>query len=73
MSKDKPKKVDMPKVIQLFPGYEVEPFPWGAAVKDLKTGNYTSCFFPDGQELDLEHWDCILHENGIQFIAFHKK
>lgn len=62
-----------PSVVKLYPGYEIESFPWGAASKNLKTNTYDMLFFPDGQELNVENWELILHENGVEFISFKEK
>lgn len=64
---------DVPKIVKLFPGYEVEELPWGAACKNLKTNKYEILFFHDGQELDVTHWEIILHDNGLEFVSFDEK
>lgn len=69
MNKDK----QIPEVIRLHPGFEVNKFPWGAAVLDKKRNKYIGVFFPDGQELDLKDWDVELHDSGIEFLAYHGK
>ena len=53
------------KVVKLHP-WEVYEFPWGAAVKK-KNGKWTHVFV-QGQELNVENIDVVLHENGIEFI-----
>jgi hypothetical protein len=67
-----PKKWEVPKVIPLFPGYEVVEFPWGAAIKNCKTKQWENVYFPDGQELNVEKWEIILHDNGIELVSFRK-
>ena len=61
------------KVVRVLAGYEVFTFPWGAAVKSRRTGNWTSVHYPDGQELNIENWEVILHENGIEILSIKKR
>lgn len=72
MSEKQTKKLP-PAVVKLFPGYEVFKMPWGAATKNLKTGNWDMAFFSDGQELSLENWEVELHDNGIEILGFYGK
>jgi hypothetical protein len=69
MKKNKP----IPAFIKLHPGFNVIKFPWGAAVKNMKTGKYIGIYLPGDQELNLEDWDVELHDNGIEFLAYHGK
>ena len=69
MDKDRP----IPAIIKLHPGFKVVKFQWGAAVLDKKRNKYISVFFPGDQELDLKDWDVELHDNGIEFLAYHGK
>jgi hypothetical protein len=57
----------MDNVTDLSPWESVK-FSWGTAVRHRK-GRWTNVFlFPDAQEINVEHLDVILHENGIEFI-----
>jgi len=59
----------MGNVVEL-PQYEVHEFLWGSAVKDRR-GKWIRIFIgPDGQEINTENIDVILHENGIEFPAY---
>ncbi|MDO7787143.1 hypothetical protein [Desulforamulus aquiferis] len=56
------------EVIQLHT-WEVCEYPWGTAVKEKRTGKWHKVFLkPDGQEIDVENLEVILHDNGIEFI-----
>lgn len=56
------------KVVPLF-GYAVYEFPWGTAVKEKRTGKWTTVFLkPDGQRIDVSNIEVILHDNGIEFL-----
>ncbi len=57
------------KVVPLF-CYAVYEFPWGTAVKEKRTGKWTTVFLkPDGQGIDVSNIEVILHNNGIEFIS----
>jgi len=57
------------KVVPLF-CYAVYEFPWGTAVKEKRTGKWTTVFLkPDGQRIDVSNIEVILHNNGIEFIS----
>lgn len=57
------------KVIPLF-GYSVYEFPWGSAVKEVRTGKWLKIFIVSStvQEIDISNITVILHHNGIEFI-----
>ncbi len=56
-------------VIQLH-RWGVHEFPWGTAVKEKRTGKWTTVFLkPDGQRIDVSNIEVILHNNGIEFIS----
>lgn len=56
------------KVVPM-PQFGVYTFPWGTAVKDRR-GKWTNIFIsPNGQEINVENLDVILHENGIEFVG----
>ena len=57
------------KVIPLF-GYSVYEFPWGAAIKEIRTGKWLTIFIGSdtAQEIDVSNIAVILHDNGIEFI-----
>ena len=47
--------------------WEVVEFPWGTAIKQRR-GKWTHlCLRPDGQVVNVENVDVILHDNGIEF------
>lgn len=49
--------------------WEVYEFSWGTAVKEKRTGKWQRVFLkPDGQEINVELLDVLLHDNGIEFI-----
>jgi hypothetical protein len=50
-----------------FQQYTVVRFSWGSAIHDRR-GKWITAFFPDEQELDLEPFEVILHDNGIEFL-----
>lgn len=55
-------------VVNLF-FWEVYEFSWGTAVKEKRTGKWQRVFLkPDGQEINVELLDVLLHDNGIEFI-----
>lgn len=57
----------MDNLIRLKPWSAYETF-WGSYVTDSR-GNVTNIFFkPDGQEINTEKLNVIVHENGIEFI-----
>lgn len=57
----------MSNVVGLQP-WEVVSFPWGSAVRH-RNGKWTHLFLsPDAQEINVEHLNVVLHENGIEFI-----
>lgn len=58
---------DEDKVVPLFQWGGVYVYPWGAAVKEQRTGRWTHVCI-DGQEFNVTNRDVILHENGIEFI-----
>lgn len=48
--------------------WETVKFPWGTAVRHRK-GRWTNVYlYPEAQEINVEHLDVILHDNGIEFI-----
>lgn len=51
-------------VIELLP-WEVFTFNWGTAVKK-RNGKWTQIFI-QGQEINVEHIEVILHDSGIEF------
>lgn len=55
------------KLVEFRP-WEVHAFPWGTAVKK-RNGDWTTVILNDGQEIDVTHFNVILHENGIEFTA----
>lgn len=56
------------KLLHLF-SWEVYEFPWGTAVKEQRTGKWKRLFlYPNGQEIDVEGIEIILHCNGIEFV-----
>jgi hypothetical protein len=56
------------KVIQLY-RWEVYEFLWGTAVKEKRTGKWTTVFLkPDGQRIDVSNIEVILHDNGVEFV-----
>ena len=55
-------------MIDLQP-WEVIEFPWGTGVRHRK-GKWSKLFIkPNGQEIDVEGLDVILHDNGIEFMS----
>lgn len=58
------------KVIPLF-GYAVYEFPWGSAIKEMRTGKWLTVFIGPGtaQEIDVSNLKVILHGNGIEFVT----
>lgn len=48
--------------------WEVVEFSWGTAVRDPHGKWYTLFLFPDAQEINVEHLNVILHDNGIEFV-----
>lgn len=48
--------------------WEVVEFAWGTAVREQRTGRWHNLYlFPDGQMIDVEKLNIILHNNGIEF------
>jgi hypothetical protein len=48
--------------------WEVHEFSWGTAVKHLPSQKWTNVILsPYGQEINVEHLNVILHDNGIEF------
>jgi hypothetical protein len=44
-------------------------FPWGTAVKDERHDKWVTLFLkPNAQQIDVEHLNVILHDNGIEFV-----
>lgn len=57
----------MSNVTKLHP-WETVSFSWGTAVR-YRGGKWTNLFlYPDAQEINVEHLDVILHDNGIEFV-----
>lgn len=57
----------MSNVTELLP-WETVSFSWGTAVRH-RGGKWTNLFlYPDAQEINVEHLDVILHDNGIEFV-----
>ena len=54
-------------IIELPTRFKVYKTDWGAYTTDRKD-KLLRAFFKDGQELDLQNLDVIMHENGIEFI-----
>ena len=66
-----PKSVNKVKkncnIIPLF-GYEIFKYPWGSAVREIRTKKWINAFIsPDAQEIKLDSIDVEIHENGIEF------
>jgi len=57
------------KVVPLF-GYGAYRFPWGAAIKEMRTGKWLKVYIGPGtaQEIDVSNIEVILHDNGIEFV-----
>ena len=52
-------------------GFEVFSYPvWGAAVWDCVNKKWVRAIFADGQELNLEHCEVELHEDGIEILSW---
>ena len=52
-------------------GFEVFSFPvWGAAVWDCTNKKWVRVIFADGQEINLEQCEVVLHDDGIQIISW---
>ena len=57
------------KIIMLFQ-WEVHDFKWGTAVKERRSGKWHNIFLkPNGQRLNIEHLNVVLHKNGIEFLS----
>lgn len=54
-------------VIELPARFKVYKTAWGAYTTDRKD-NLLKAFFKDGQELDLQNLNVIIHDNGIEFL-----
>lgn len=49
--------------------WAVYSFSWGTAMKHVPTDKWHKCWmYPNAQEIDVEHLDVVLHDNGIEFI-----
>ena len=57
----------MGAVVQLEQ-WELIQYGWCQVVKSCRRGQVTNLIFPDGQELDVEKWNIVIHDNGIEFI-----
>lgn len=48
--------------------WEVYEYFWGTAIREQKTDKWHTLYLkPDGQEIDIEHLEVIIHDNGIEF------
>lgn len=58
------------KIVPLF-GYGVYTFPWGSAIREMRTGKWLTVFIGPGtaQEIDVSTIGVILHDNGIEFVS----
>lgn len=51
-------------------GWELYEFSWGTAVRNGMSGKWIKLFlFPNAQEINVEHLNVILHDNGIEFLS----
>lgn len=53
--------------VEQLRSWEAVPFPWGAGVRDRRTGQWTNIVI-NGQAIDVSNRDVELHENGIEFL-----
>ena len=61
----------MGNVIHLKP-WKLIKAPFCCYVEDSK-GRVTGIIFPDGQELNTENMNVIIHDNGIEFFNIEKQ
>lgn len=56
--------------IELYPKpWSVYQFSWGTAMKHNPSNKWHKCWmYPNAQEIDVEHLDVVLHDNGIEFV-----
>jgi len=53
--------------------WEMHEFAWGTAVREHRTGRWTHVVLkPDGQQINVEHLNVVLHENGIEFLVIER-
>jgi hypothetical protein len=61
--------LDQNYIIPLQLRWEVYQFSWGSAIKDTRLDKWVTAFIsPDAQEIDLQHLNIKLHDNGIEFL-----
>ena len=46
-------------------------FPWGVAIKDERRNRFVTLIVngDTDNEINVEHLDVVLHENGIEFVT----
>ena len=49
--------------------YEPVQFPWGTAVREIRTGKWLRAFLRPNQEINLEGYEVEMHDNGIEFFG----
>ena len=59
--------MDNNKVTHIYP-WIIHELDWCAYMSDRKGKIYKIFLKPDGQEIDVEYLNVVVHENGIEFL-----